>query len=97
MFWHSIAEILTQNFNQIRRNRNLQKWPINVNKLVYFDQRLYIDEVFDFLFPYFRVIEEQQLTYSTHSPENSFEFVKIDDCENFDIQVKQEKLFHPIM
>jgi hypothetical protein len=32
MFWHSIGEFFTQNFNPIRRNRNLQKWPINVNK-----------------------------------------------------------------
>ncbi len=34
MFWHSIVKIFTQNFNPLRRNRNLQKWPINVNKLV---------------------------------------------------------------
>ncbi len=33
MFWHSFAEISTQNFNSLRRNRNLQKWSINVNKL----------------------------------------------------------------
>ncbi len=25
----------------LRRNCNLQKWPININELVYFDQRLY--------------------------------------------------------
>ncbi len=34
MFWYSFAEISTQNFNPLRRNHNLQKWPKYVNKLV---------------------------------------------------------------
>jgi hypothetical protein len=34
VFWHSIAKISTQNFNPLRRNRNLQKWPKYANKLV---------------------------------------------------------------
>jgi hypothetical protein len=85
---------LTSFYPQYRtENQQANQWDNPSSDLPW----LNIDELFKFLFPYFRVIEEQQLTYSTHSPENSFEFVKIDDCENFDIQVKQEKMFHPIM
>jgi hypothetical protein len=44
MFWHSFAEISTQ-------NRNLQKWPININKLVYFKLRLYMSSTLNGYFP----------------------------------------------